>query len=131
MRVTSDSNISVKRQIKWARMKKEYSQVGQSFRQKKVVRTKYRRSWEEEEIEEKRVERSKRGQEPDWDVILNRTATSPLFIVDGYNVIHKWPRLKKWMRKGQPRRARDTLVHDLEELRRIGLAHRMCIRWRG
>ena len=43
MRVTSDSNISVKRQIKWAKMKKEYSQVGQSFRQPKVVRTKYRR----------------------------------------------------------------------------------------
>mmetsp|Transcript_37686 Transcript_37686/g.82571 ORF Transcript_37686/g.82571 Transcript_37686/m.82571 type:complete len:418 (-) Transcript_37686:64-1317(-) len=117
MRVTSDSNISVKKQIKWARMKKEYSQVGQSFRQKKVVRTKYRRTWDEEEIEEKRVERSKRGKEPDWDVILNRTATAPLFIVDGYNVIHKWPRLKKWMNKGQLSRARETLVQDLENLR--------------
>ena len=119
MRVTSDSNISVKRQIKWARMKKEQSQVGQSFRQQKKVRTKYRRTWDEEEIEEKRIERSQRGKEPDWDVILNQTASSPLFIVDGYNVIHKWPRLKKWMTKGQLHRARDTLVHDLEELRRI------------
>ena len=119
MRVMSDSNISVKRQIKWARMKKEHSQVGQSFRQPKVVRTKYRRTWDEEEIEEKRIERSQRGKEPDWDVILNQTASSPLFIVDGYNVIHKWPRLKKWMTKGQLHRARDTLVYDLEELRRI------------
>ena len=118
-RVMSDSNISVKRQIKWARMKKEHSQVGQSFRQPKVVRTKYRRTWDEEEIEEKRIERSQRGKEPDWDVILNQTASSPLFIVDGYNVIHKWPRLKKWMTKGQLHRARDTLVYDLEELRRI------------
>ena len=119
MRVTSDSNISVKRQIKWARMKKEQSQVGQSFRQQKKVRTKYRRTWDEDEIEEKRIERSQRGKEPDWDVILNQTASSPLFIVDGYNVIHNWPRLKKWMTKGQLHRARDTLVHDLEELRRI------------
>ena len=78
-----------------------------------------RRTWDAEEIEEKRIERSQRGKDPDWDVILNQTASSPLFIVDGYNVIHKWPRLKKWMNKGQLHRARDTLVHDLEELRRI------------
>ena len=120
LRVTSDSNISVKQQIRWAKMNKEYQRSGTAFRQKKkLVRTKYRRSWDEEEIEEKKVERSKRGKEPDWDVILSRSSSSPLFIVDGYNVIHKWPRLKKWMAKGSPSRARDILVHDLEELRRI------------
>ena len=74
---------------------------------------------DEEEIETKRVERSKRGQEPDWDVILNQTASSPLLLIDGYNVIHKWPRLKKWLRNGQLSKARDTLVFDLEQLRLI------------
>jgi predicted RNA-binding protein with PIN domain len=74
---------------------------------------------DEEEIEEKREERKKRGQEPNWDVILNRTATSPLVVVDGYNIIHKWPRLKKHMVKGDPQRARTLLVDDLENLQSI------------
>ena len=49
---------------------------------------------DEEEIESARVERKKRGQEPDWDVILNATMSSPLVMVDAYNIIYKWPRLK-------------------------------------
>jgi hypothetical protein len=43
-RVTSDSNISVRRQIQWARMKKEISTSGSSFRQLNVKRTAYRKS---------------------------------------------------------------------------------------
>lgn len=74
---------------------------------------------DEEEIEQKTVERSKRGQEPDWAVILNATASSPLVIVDAYNVIHKWPRLKKWMNKGMISKARELLIHDMEELRAL------------
>ena len=41
--------------------------------------------------------------DPDWDVILNRTAAMPLMIVDGYTIILKWRRRKmhmvggKWM----------------------------------
>jgi predicted RNA-binding protein with PIN domain len=40
-------------------------------------------------------------------------------IVDGYNIIHKWPRLVKHMRKNDPGRARQLLVDDLENLRSI------------
>jgi predicted RNA-binding protein with PIN domain len=39
--------------------------------------------------------------------------------VDGYNIIHKWPRLKKHMSKGDTQRARQLLVEDLENLRSI------------
>ena len=74
---------------------------------------------DEEEIEQAKIERSKKGQEPDWDVILNATAASPLVIVDGYNIIYKWPRLKKWMNKGMTSKARDTLIHDMEEMRAL------------
>ena len=74
---------------------------------------------DEEEIESARVERKKRGQEPDWDVILNATMSSPLVMVDAYNIIYKWPRLKKWMVKGNLQKARDTLIYDLEELRAL------------
>ena len=35
---------------------------------------------DEEEIEEKAEERRRKGQDPDWDVILNRTAASPLMV---------------------------------------------------
>lgn len=80
------------------------------FRQQKTVRTKYRRTWgmwlseriavpilslasilsltlyypllplDEEEIEVKAEERRRKGQDPDWAVILNRTASSPLMV---------------------------------------------------
>jgi predicted RNA-binding protein with PIN domain len=119
-RVSTDINVPVRLQIKYGQMRKEAAkQTGASFRQKKVQRTKYRRSWDEEEIELKREERKLRGQDPDWDVILNRTAVSPLVIVDGYNIIHKWSRLKKHMNKGDAQRARQLLVDDLENLRSL------------
>jgi predicted RNA-binding protein with PIN domain len=74
---------------------------------------------DEEEIEEKKEERKRRGQDPDWEVILNQTASSPLVIVDGYNIIYKWPRLKKHMVKGDAQRARTLLIDDLENLRSL------------
>lgn len=40
-------------------------------------------------------------------------------IVDGYNIIYKWPRLGKHMRKNDPARARQLLVDDLENLRSL------------
>ena len=118
LRVTSDSNIPVRRQIRWAKLNKEYkNQASAGFRQKRVVRSRYRRTWEEEELERKAEERRRKGQDPDWDVILNRTSTAPLVIVDGYNIIHKWARLKKHMTKGDLSRARQLLLDDLENLR--------------
>ena len=74
---------------------------------------------DEEEIEQGKIDRKKRGEQPNWDVILNATASSPLVIVDAYNVIHKWPRLKKWMNKGMISKARDLLIHDMEEMRAL------------
>lgn len=118
LRVSNDIGIPVRHQIRVAKMNKQLAkQSGSSFRQKKVTRTKYRRSWDEEEILEKAEERKRKGQDPDWSVILNRTAASPLMIVDGYNIIYKWPRLKKHMIKGDTGRARQLLVDDLEDLR--------------
>jgi predicted RNA-binding protein with PIN domain len=72
-----------------------------------------------EEEEDKKIVRSKRGQDPDWDVILNSSMSTPLVIVDAYNIIHQWPRLKKWMNKGQLWKARDKLVQDCEDLRSV------------
>jgi len=101
-------------------MNKEYAkQATVGFHQKKHERTRYRRTWDEEEIEEKAEERRRKGQDPDWDLILNRTASSPLVIVDGYNIIYKWPRLKKHMVKGDSQRARQLLLDDLENLRSL------------
>lgn len=122
-RVSTNINIPVRKQIAWANLNKQYraqQQAGSSFRQtakkNKVVRTKYRRTWDEEEIERKAEERRRKGQDPDWSVILNRTAAAPLLIVDGYNIIHRWGRLKKHMNKGDPSRARQLLVDELENL---------------
>jgi len=70
-------------------------------------------------MEEAKTLRKTRAQEPDWDVILNATLSSPLVIVDAYNVIYKWPRLKKWILKGMLSKARQMLLLDLEELRSL------------
>jgi len=119
-RVTNNINIPIKQQIRWGKIKKEAAKAsGPSFRQKTAVRTKYRRTWDEEEIELKREERARKGKDPDWSIILNQTASSPLVIVDGYNIIYKWSRLKKHMSKGDPGRARQLLVDDLESLRAL------------
>lgn len=119
-RVTNAINIPVRHQIMWAQMKKARLRTsGTAFRQTNIRRTAYRKSLDEEEIEQARIERQRQAQEPDWEVILNATASSPLVIVDGYNVIHKWPRLKKWMTKGMISKARETLIHDMEELRAL------------
>ncbi|GAX12953.1 hypothetical protein FisN_2Hh444 [Fistulifera solaris] len=119
LRVTNQINVPVRRQIMYAQLNKQAQRnSGQtSFRQ--VRRTSYRRQWDEEEIEEKAEERRRKGQDPDWDVILNRTASAPLVLVDGYNIIHQWSRLKKHMVKGDTKRARDLLVDDLENLRSL------------
>ncbi len=120
-RVSNNINIPIRRQIRYGRMNKQLRQLGSSsFRQAtNMQRTKYRRTWDEEEMELKAEERRRKGQDPDWDVVLNQTAAAPLVIVDGYNIIHKWPRLKKHMIKGDTARARQTLVDDLENLRSI------------
>lgn len=119
-RVTNSINIPVRHQIMWAQMKKARLKTsGSAFRQTNVRRTAYRKSLDEEEVEQARLERQRQAQEPDWEVILNGTASSPLVIVDGYNIIHKWPRLKKWMTKGMTSKARETLIHDMEELRAL------------
>lgn len=119
-RVTNDVNIPVRYQIRWAQMHKKAAKAeGPSFRQKKVERTRYRRAWDEEEIEIKKEERSRKGKDPDWSVILNQTASRPLVLVDGYNIIHKWARLKKHMTTGDTARARQLLIDDLESLRAL------------
>ena len=74
---------------------------------------------DEAEIEQAKIERQKKGQDVNWDVILNATASTPLVIVDGYNIIHKYPRLKKWITKGMLSKARNMLIHDMEELRAL------------
>jgi predicted RNA-binding protein with PIN domain len=129
LRVLSTVNIPVRQQIALANMNKMVRQqqqqsssggsAGAGFAPKPRVRTAYRRTWDEEEVELKAEERKRRGQEPNWDVILNRTAVDPLLIVDGYNIIYAWPRLKKHMLKGDPARARQLLMDDLENLQSI------------
>ena len=117
MRVSNNINIPVRHQIKMAQLNKQYARQQQtSFRQKRVERTSYRRKWDEDEIEQAAEQRRRKGQDPDWDVILSRHNKPPLVIVDGYNIIYKWARLKKHMNKGDPQRARQLLVDDLENL---------------
>ncbi|KAG7358801.1 YacP-like NYN domain containing protein [Nitzschia inconspicua] len=130
-RVSTEINVPIRRQIAFGKINKMYREsLGggtSSFRQsrnggggggpaKPLRRTKYRKVLDEETIQQKALERQRKGQDPDWDVILNQTAADPIMFVDGYNIIHKWPRLKKHMAKGDLEKARRLLLDDLEQL---------------
>jgi hypothetical protein len=72
----------------------------------KTVRTKYRRKWNEEERDEAAQARRRKGQDPNWELVWNNQTSfmaAPLVIVDGYNIIYHWSRLKKHMIKGDVR----------------------------
>lgn len=122
-RVSTDINVPIRLQIAYGQARKQRIAASQtSFRQSnnnKVQKTKYRKVIDEETEEIARQIRAERASEPRWDVILSRQGVSPLVMVDGYNLIHAWPRLKKWMVQGELYRARDALVSDLEDLKII------------
>lgn len=62
-RVSNDINVPIRRQIAYGKMNKQFREGGtKAFRQKKVVRTKFRKAWDEEEIEQKAEERRRKGQ---------------------------------------------------------------------
>jgi predicted RNA-binding protein with PIN domain len=125
LRVSTNINIPVKRQIKWAKLNQEYIKKSSqtSFRQVKKTRTAFRKRLDDTEQTSLLLEKRKRNSNVDWDVILkhgNGTSTAgPLMLVDGYNVIYQWSRLQKHMVNGNTQRARELLVRDLEELHNI------------
>lgn len=88
-RVTSDSLMSVRKQIMYAKAYQAYKSKNVS----PVYRTSFRRikkSAQEEGDEEEKAE-----------VEEDTTGFSvPLLFVDGYNIIGKWPRLKKRKERG-------------------------------
>jgi len=134
-RVSNQTNVPIRRQIRYGKINKQLRELGAGgttgYRQTKkgnfvatsgpggigpVKRSSYRKQLDEETIEQKALERQRKGQNPDWSVILNQTKADPLVLVDGYNVIYKWPRLKKHMGRGDMDRARQLLLDDLEGL---------------
>lgn len=123
LRVTNDINIPVKRQIQWAKMKQEYVKSQSSFTQNNMkTKVSYRRRLDDEEQQQVIDDKRQRNAVVDWDVILsngNGTSAGALMLVDGYNVIYQWSRLKKQMLLGNTQRARELLVRDLEELHNI------------
>ena len=123
LRVSNDINIPVKRQIQWAKMNQDYVKSQTSFTQNNMKKkTSFRKRLDEEEQQQVIDDRRHRNAEVDWDVILsngNGTSAGALMLVDGYNVIYQWPRLKKQMLLGNTQRARELLVRDLEELHSI------------
>lgn len=133
-RVSNQINVPIRRQIRYGKINKklrEAAESGQSFRQTKkgnfvattgpgsvgpTRKTSYRKTLDEATIQQKALERQRKGQNPDWSVVLNQTKADPLVLVDGYNVIYKWARLKKHMVRGDTERARQLLLDDLEGL---------------
>jgi hypothetical protein len=123
-RVSNAINIPIRHQIRYGRLNKAFKQQQEqlqhscgtgggssgSFKSSppspssKMVRTRYRRKWNEEElVAAAQIRKNKGGQDPNWQVNWNITKAAPLVIVDGYNIIYQWSRLKKHMIKGDVR----------------------------
>jgi predicted RNA-binding protein with PIN domain len=113
----------VRRQIAWANFNKEYrremaQKATGSFRQKNTVRTKFRKNVNETELAEildyRKRNRDLGMNETNWNATSGKPP--PLLLVDGYNIIHKWARLKKHLHRGDLYHARELLIADLEQL---------------
>ena len=120
-RVSNGINIPIRHQIRYGRLNKalreqqqQSTTSGGGFKSSssssfssptKTVRTKYRRRWNEEERDEAAQARRRKGQDPNWELVWNNQTSlvAPLVIVDGYNIIYHWSRLKKHMVKGDVR----------------------------
>ena len=123
-RVSNGINIPIRHQIRYGRLNKALREQQQQQQQSsgggfksssssssspsstKTVRTKYRRKWNEEERDEAAQARRRKGQDPNWELVWNNQTSlvaAPLVIVDGYNIIYHWSRLKKHMIKGDVR----------------------------
>ena len=121
-RVSNQINIPVRQQIAFAKQHRQAQQSStQRFRRQRAPtykRTKYRRT----EADVQLAFAARGPQDPDWDVLTTNTTTggaAPLVLVDGYNIIFQWARLKKHMVRGDTERARQLLVDDLESLRSL------------
>jgi predicted RNA-binding protein with PIN domain len=109
----------VRRQIAWAKYRREMTQQATgSFRQKNTVRTKFRKNVNETELAElldyRKRNRDLGMNETNWNATSGKPP--PLLLVDGYNIIHKWARLKKHLHRGDLYHARELLIADLEQL---------------
>ena len=102
-RVTSDSLLSVRKQIAYAKAYQAYK----SKDARPVYRTSFRRqrtSGQDDGDEEEKLAPSEEDT-TGWAL--------PLLFVDGYNIIGKWARLKKRKEKGDMAGARQMLLDDL------------------
>ena len=138
-RITSNSLIPVRRQIKWVRQYKEEVRK-QAFRAPKKERLKeaYRKDTptEEERVEQKRLREAEelelsktesknfalRSLYQTSPVGLNArkqalraTRSVPILLVDGYNVVFKWSLTADLMADGELEDAREVLVSHLED----------------
>mmetsp|Transcript_14758 Transcript_14758/g.19455 ORF Transcript_14758/g.19455 Transcript_14758/m.19455 type:complete len:370 (+) Transcript_14758:156-1265(+) len=105
-RVDPNLNISMRKQIMLAKLLKAAEKQGaQNYRKPKIERTSYRRKKiEEEELPPLKEEMAA--------ALLPTTC-----LVDGYNIIGAWPKLKKKMEKDELDIAREMLINDLVELK--------------
>jgi len=106
-RVTKDSPLSVRKQISLLRAYKAQS----TSSPKPKVRTRFRRK------RETTADGAADAASADEGAALSKQRSDqlPLLLVDGYNVIGYWPRLKKRRDKGDMAGARDLLLDDLVE----------------
>ena len=101
-RVKTDSLVSVRKQIA---LVKAFDKMSKSP-SKPAARTSFRR---------KREESGNASRAEEEIIDINLDVSLPTLLVDGYNVIGAWPRLKKRFQKGDLQTARDLLLEDVAD----------------
>jgi len=108
-RVSADSQLSVRKQIALARA---YKSVAQSTSPKPKVRTSFRRPKDLTADRAASLAAEAAGEASDRRYNMS---APPLMLVDGYNIIGFWPRLRKRRDRDDMAGARQMLLDDLIE----------------
>lgn len=102
---SSDNLLSVRKQIAIAKTFK----AAQSAPQKSVVRTSFRKTQKSSRTARDAVDKA----EAELPLGKFDLSSLPILLIDGYNVIGLWPRLKKRWRQNDMAGARDMLLADV------------------
>lgn len=110
-----NTTLSVRKQLSLVRRFQEQQQLGDTpKRNKPLQRTSFRR---QKDDEQQRRRRKRNAEVRDTDIPDGKyeTDVEPIMFVDGYNVIGRWPRLRKWRDRDDLEHARRLLLDDVAE----------------
>lgn len=113
-----NTTLSVRKQLSLVRRFQEQQDLDDTRKHgKPLQRTSFRRQKDDEQ--QRRRRRNAKARDTDIPDGKYETDIEPIIFVDGYNVIGRWPRLRKWRDRDDLDHARRLLLDDVAEFSAI------------